>query len=51
MTRIQPDKHKPRDNKLGVRWCVNCGSLFTKPCVKELKESDKLTFNTKKITK
>jgi hypothetical protein len=42
MKECLPDKHKPRDNKLGVTWCVKCGRLFTKPCGKELKESDKL---------
>jgi hypothetical protein len=36
------DKHKPRDNKLGVTWCVRCGRLFNKPCGKDLLESDKV---------
>lgn len=36
------DNHKPRDNKFGVTFCVKCGRLFTKPCGKDLKESDKL---------
>ena len=35
-------KHKIRDNKLGVTWCVRCGRLFNKPCNIQLKESDKL---------
>jgi hypothetical protein len=42
-----PDKHKPRDNKLGVTWCVKCGRLFTRPCGKDLKETDKLIVNAK----
>ena len=46
----KPDKHKPRDNKLGVTWCIRCGRLFTKPCGKELKEGEILIIN-KKTTK
>lgn len=23
--------HRPRTNKMGVTWCVDCGRLFTKP--------------------
>jgi hypothetical protein len=36
------EKHKPRNNKLGITWCVRCGRLFTKPCAKELEEEDKV---------
>lgn len=36
------DNHKARDNKFGITFCVKCGRLFTKPCGKDLKESDKL---------
>lgn len=35
------EKHKPRNNKLGITWCVLCGRLFNKPCDKDLKETDK----------
>lgn len=41
----QNEKHKPRDNKLGVTWCVRCGRLFNKPCGKELKEEDKVKID------
>lgn len=41
----EPNKHKPRDNKYGVTWCVKCGRLFTKPCGKPLKEEDKVVVN------
>ena len=37
-----PNKCKQRDNKLGVTWCVRCGRLFTKPCGKDLQETDKI---------
>ena len=47
MKECPPDKHKPRDNKLGVTWCVKCGRLFTRPCGKDLKETDKLIVNAK----
>jgi hypothetical protein len=30
------NKHKPRDNKFGVTWCIICGRLFTKPSNKPL---------------
>ncbi len=30
------NKHKPRDNRYGVTWCIKCGRLFTKPCGKPL---------------
>ena len=40
-----PDKHKQRDNKFGVTWCVKCGRLFTKPCGKPLLESDKVALS------
>lgn len=36
------DKHKPRDNKFGITWCVRCGRLFNKICGKDLKEEDKV---------
>ena len=36
-----PDRHKRRDNKFGVTWCVKCGHLFTKPSGISLQESDK----------
>jgi len=39
-----PDKHKRRDNKFGVTWCVRCGQLFTVPFGVPLQESDKLYF-------
>ena len=42
------DKHKARDNKFGVTWCVRCGRLFTKPCGKELKQEDKIVITIKK---
>lgn len=47
MKECQPDKHKQRNNKLGVTWCVKCGRLFTKPCGKELQETDKLIIKLK----
>lgn len=25
-------KHKKRDNKFGITWCIRCGRLFTKSC-------------------
>ena len=37
-------KHKIRDNRFGVTWCVKCGRLFTKPCGIPLKEADILKF-------
>ena len=43
----QNDKHKARDNKMGVTWCVRCGRLFTKPCGKELTEQDKVIVKIK----
>ena len=43
------DKHKPRNNKLGITWCVKCGRLFTKPCAKELEEEDKVRVVVKPI--
>lgn len=43
MTLLCPEeKHKPRDNRFGVTWCVRCGRLFTKPSGKPLLESDKI---------
>ena len=33
-------KHKLRDNKFGVTWCVTCGFLSTKPCGVDLTEED-----------
>lgn len=42
MSECKNEKHKPRDNKFGVTWCVRCGRLFTKPSGKPLKESDKI---------
>ena len=39
-----PDKHKRRDNKFGVTWCVKCGQLFTKPSGVPLQESDKVVY-------
>lgn len=36
----EQNKHKKRDNKFGVTWCVSCGRLFTKPCGIELKKED-----------
>jgi ribosomal protein L37AE/L43A len=39
-----PDKHKRRDNKFGVTWCVKCGQLFTKPSSIPLQESDKVVY-------
>ena len=27
---------RPRDNKLGVTWCIDCGKLFTKKSSKKL---------------
>lgn len=37
-----PDnKHKPRDNKFGVTWCVKCGRLFKKPSNKPLEGEPK----------
>jgi ribosomal protein L37AE/L43A len=51
MQECQPNKHKARDNKLGITWCVLCGRLFTKPSGKPLKESDKIiTYASKTIT-
>lgn len=41
-----PDKHKRRDNRFGITWCVKCGRLFTVPCGTELKETDKLYFKS-----
>lgn len=41
----KPDKHKPRDNKMGITWCIRCGRLFTKPCGRDLKESEILIIN------
>lgn len=40
-----PDKHKQRDNKFGVTWCVKCGRLLIKPCGKPLLESDKVLWH------
>ena len=40
-----PNRCKQRDNKFGVTWCVKCGKLFTKPCGKELQESDKVIYD------
>jgi hypothetical protein len=40
------EKHKPRDNKFGVTWCVLCGRLFTKPSGKDLKETDLIKIKT-----
>lgn len=34
-------KHKFRENKFGVTWCVNCG-LIGKNAIFELVEDDKL---------
>ena len=31
------NEHLPRDNKLGVTWCIKCGRLFTKPSGKPFK--------------
>jgi len=45
------DKHKPRNNKFGITWCVNCGRLFTKPCDKDLQESEKKIIDLTKQTK
>ena len=39
-----PDKHKRRDNKFGVTWCVKCGQLFTRPSGVPLQESDKVVY-------
>jgi hypothetical protein len=39
-----PDRHKKRDNKFGVTWCVKCGRLFTKPSGIPLQESDKVIY-------
>lgn len=36
------NKHKRRDNKYGITWCVRCGRLFTKPCGVLLLETDKI---------
>lgn len=40
MKECDSDKHQQRDNKFGVTWCVKCGRLFTKPCNKQLSQSD-----------
>lgn len=40
----QPNKHKIRDNKFGVTWCVKCGHLFTKPSNVELEDNDKILY-------
>lgn len=42
-------KHKPRDNKFGVTWCIKCGWLFTKSCGKPLLESDKIVKENGKV--
>ena len=39
-----PDRHKRRDNKFGVTWCVKCGQIFTKPSGIPLQESDKVIY-------
>lgn len=38
----EPNRHKQRDNKFGVTWCVKCGRLFTKLSGKQLKQTDKI---------
>lgn len=38
------NKHKIRDNKYGVTWCVKCGKLFNKPSGIELKKNEILIF-------
>jgi hypothetical protein len=43
-------KHKPRDNALGVTWCVRCGRLFNKPCGKPLQEVEKLVIRCTNLT-
>jgi len=42
MKECKDNKHKRRDNKFGVTWCVKCGRLFNKPSGKPLLESDKV---------
>jgi len=42
------DKHKPRNNRFGVTWCVNCGRLFTKPCDKDLLQLEIKNINLSK---
>jgi hypothetical protein len=34
-------KHKLRENRFGVTWCVVCGLLSNKPAEELLKEEDK----------
>lgn len=41
LKRCAQGKHKIRENKYGVSWCVNCGLLSNKPA-EPLKEEDKL---------
>ncbi|MCK9429377.1 MAG: hypothetical protein M0R17_05195 [Candidatus Omnitrophica bacterium] len=40
------NKHKIRDNKFGITWCVKCGLLLTIPCNKPLEEKDKVILRT-----
>jgi ribosomal protein L37AE/L43A len=36
-----PNKHKTRDNKFGITWCLRCGRLFDKPCGKPITDLDR----------
>lgn len=42
-------KHRVRDNKFGVTWCINCGYLFSKPCDVPLQWHE-IKFNYEIIT-
>lgn len=37
-------KHKLRENKFGVVWCVRCGMLSNTMNAPKLEETDKLKF-------
>jgi hypothetical protein len=39
------NKHKFRDNKFGVTWCVVCGRLSTTPSNIPLKEEEEIIRN------
>ena len=40
-----PNKHKKRDNKFGITWCIRCGKLFTKPSGKPITKQDREKHN------
>lgn len=45
LSECKNDKHKPRNNKFGITWCVKCGRLFNKPGEKDLQDNDKVIIN------